>query len=181
MVSKAVDRIAAEDTRSFSVRMLTVKDRNWVAQFLDDHWHSTKVVSRGNVYYAHLLPGFLAVPKPDHNAAATAKPCGLITYRSDGAECEIVTLDSLQSNVGIGTALLESVRTIASEQGCKRLWVITTNDNLNALRFYQKRGFRITAVYPNAMAEARRLKPQIPLIGRNQIPLRDEIELSIDL
>lgn len=59
-----------------------------------------------------------------------------------------------------------------------RIWLITTNDNLNALGFYQKRGFRIKAVYPGAVDEARRIKPEIPLAASNGIPIRDEIELE---
>lgn len=57
----------------------------------------------------------------------------------------------------------------------------SSNDNLNALRFYQKYGFTLVALYPNALAQSRKLKPQIPLIGNDGIPLRDEIELELDL
>ncbi len=62
-----------------------------------------------------------------------------------------------------------------------RLVVVTTNDNLNALRFYQKRGFILVQLRPNALARSRQLKPQIPLVGMDGIPLRDEIELEMDL
>jgi len=57
----------------------------------------------------------------------------------------------------------------------------TTNDNLNALRFYQKRGFVLAAVYPEAIERARKIKPTISLIGYEGIPLRDEIELEMPL
>jgi DNA-3-methyladenine glycosylase I len=92
-----------------------------------------------------------------------------------------MTLDSLTPNSGIGSALLEAVKAAAAEQGCKRLWLITTNDNVRALRFYQKRGFHIAAVHVDALNESRRLKPQIPIIGIDGIPLRDEIELEMML
>ena len=49
------------------------------------------------------------------------------------------------------------------------------------MRFYQKRGFVLVAVHRNALAESRRLKPEIPLIGIDDIPLRDEIELEMEL
>jgi hypothetical protein len=68
---------------------------------------------------------------------------------------------------------------LAGYANCKRL--ITTNDNLNALRFYQKRGLALVAVHRNALEESRRIKPEIPLIGSDGIPLRDEIELEIML
>jgi len=70
---------------------------------------------------------------------------------------------------------------MAMNAECRRLWLITTNDNLRALGFYQKRGMTLVAVYRNAMEAARRLKPQIPMIGQNGIPLKDEIELEMVL
>ena len=157
----------------FILRAIDREDRNWVAQFLDDHWGSTRVVSRGQAYLAHLLPGFVAIEDDEH--------VGLITYRLDAEDCEIVTLDSLRENEGIGSALIEAVREVAVAESCTRLWLITTNDNLNALRFYQKRGFRLVAVYPSALDDSRKIKPEIPLYGKDGIPLRDEIELELPL
>jgi DNA-3-methyladenine glycosylase I len=162
----------------FSVRPLVVSDRNWVAHFLDSHWGSTKIVTRGKAYYAHLLPGFVAewIDRPEDSA-----PIGLVIYRAEGTECEIMTIDSTYTGIGVGSALIEAVKAAAAAEGCKRLWLITTNDNLQALKFFQKRGLRLVAVYPDALAESRKLKPQIPLIGKEGIPLRDEIELDLAL
>lgn len=100
---------------------------------------------------------------------------------TEGDDCEIVTLDSLNPGIGIGTALLDAVEDRARQAHCTRLSITTTNDNLNALRFYQKRGFLLVAVYRNAVDVARKLKPQIPLIGRDGIPVHDEIELQMNL
>ncbi len=58
---------------------------------------------------------------------------------------------------------------------------MTSNDNLRALRFYQRRGFRLKELRPGAVDEARRLKPQIPLGGAEGIPMREEIELIASL
>jgi hypothetical protein len=58
------------------------------------------------------------------------------------------------------------------------LRVTTTNDNLNALRFYQRRGFRMTEVRPGAVDRARSQKPSIPLVGEFGIPIHDEIDLE---
>jgi ribosomal protein S18 acetylase RimI-like enzyme len=79
----------------------------------------------------------------------------------------------------VGTALINAVIEAARRQGCTRVWLITTNDNLHALRFYQKRDFVLVAVHANAVARARQIKPEIPLIGRDGIPIRDEIELEL--
>ena len=144
--------------------------RPWAAAILIEHWGSTRIVTRGRIHEADRLPGFAAV--------WNGEPAGLLTYRIEGRECEIVSLNSLHEGMGIGSALLEAAMETARQAGCPRLWLITTNDNLPALRFYQRREFVIAAVYPNALTESRRLKPEIPLIGRDGVPLRDEIELE---
>jgi GNAT superfamily N-acetyltransferase len=155
------------------IRPLTLADREWVSQFILEHWGSNKVVSRGVVYYPQDLPGFVALFENEK--------VGLVTYNITGANCEIVTINSIHPSSGVGTALIEAVKDAAMKSGCKRLWLITTNDNLNALRFYQKRGFVLFALHRNALEQSRTLKPGIPLIGNDGIPLRDEIELELIL
>jgi ribosomal protein S18 acetylase RimI-like enzyme len=107
------------------------------------------------------------------------EPVGLLTYHVDGLDWEIVTIDSLEPSLGIGSELIFALRQEAKRAGARRLWLITTNDNLNALRFYQKRGFRLVAVHPDALDRSRQLKPNIPLVGQDGIPLRDELELEL--
>jgi len=95
--------------------------------------------------------------------------------------CEIITLDSDQRGIGVGSALICMVEEAAEQAGCSRLWLITSNDNLPALGFYQRRGFELVAVHRRAIEQARQLKPQIPYIGFEGIPIRDEIELELPL
>jgi len=156
-----------------TIQPLNTADREWVSQFMLEHWGSNKVVSRGVVYYPQDLPGFVALHE--------SEKVGLVTYNITGASCEIVTIDSIRPSSGVGSALIEAVRDIAQKARCKRLWLITTNDNMNALRFYQKRGFVLVAVHRNALEVSRKLKPEIPMIGDHGIPLRDEIELEMML
>lgn len=163
------------EERLYRIRALEPADRNWVAHFMDKHWGSTKIVSRGQVHYAHLLSG-IAVEAND--APDDAPPVGVLTYNIEERHCQIITIDSLQPNIGIGSLMVETVKNIARENNCRRVWLTITNDNLNALRFYQKRGFELVAVHRNELANARKLKPQIALVGQNGIPLRDEIELE---
>ena len=96
-------------------------------------------------------------------------------------ECEIITLNSLVEKKGVGSMLIDAVRENALQRGCKRLWLITTNDNIPALVFYQKRGFHLVAVHRNALEISRQLKPEISMTGMFGIPLRDEIELEMQL
>jgi ribosomal protein S18 acetylase RimI-like enzyme len=156
-----------------SIRPVTNAERTWVRDFIIRHWGAEIVIVHGAVYRPHELPGFIAY-------YGDAK-IGLVTYQIDGDACEIVTLDSMRENIGVGTALIKAVKDVAQLAKCKRLWLITTNDNLHALRFYQKRGFFLVAVHRNALDASRKIKPQIPLIGDDGIPLRDEIELEMAL
>lgn len=158
---------------NFTIRPIQPDDRQWVAQFIQEHWGSEEVIVHETVYFPHQLPGFIAI--------LDGEKIGLLTYHLDKKNCEIVTLNSLRPNAGIGTALIESIKDTAQQSGCQRLSVTTTNDNLNALRFYQKRGFVLSAIRPNALEKSRQRKPEIPLIGENGIPLRDEIELELML
>lgn len=154
------------------IREIAGDDHEWITALLEREWESNEIVSRGSIHYADELPGFVAGHEQDL--------LGLVTYHIEGDECEIVTLNSLVEGMGIGTELLKAVMRVASERDCKRLWLITTNDNTDALRFYQTRGFVITAFRRNAIEESRELKPEIPAHGLNGIPIRDEIELELN-
>ncbi|RJP54867.1 MAG: GNAT family N-acetyltransferase [Anaerolineaceae bacterium] len=150
---------------------LTAADLPRLRQFWEEHWDAEFVVAHGTVFHPENVSGFIAL---DGNEWV-----GLITYTFLDTDCEIVSIDSLRENEGIGTALIEKVVEEAKANQCRRVHVSTTNANLRALGFYQKRGFRLSALYPDAVNEARKLKPEIPLIGENGIPLRDEIELEM--
>ena len=155
------------------VRSIEASDRNWVEFFVKSHWGSEIVVAKGRVLRPVELDGFVGFNGKN--------PVGLLTYRIEGPDCEIVTIDSIAQGEGVGTALINAVRERAKVKGCRRLWLITTNDNLNALGFYQKRGFRLIAIYPDALEASRKLKPQISIKAANGIPIRDELELELDL
>lgn len=157
----------------YVVRMIHRDDRRWISRLLKKYWGSTEVVTRGRIHRADLLPGFAAIDGK--------KPAGLITYRIEGADCEIVTLNSLVEGAGIGSELISAVRRVAEMSRCCRLWLITTNDNKPAIEFYKKRGFTVAAVHKDAIEESRRLKPEILQIGVDGIPIRDEIEIEIYL
>jgi GNAT superfamily N-acetyltransferase len=153
------------------IRPLADEDRAWVEAFVCKRWGAPTVVSRGRLYRPRDLPGFVAVED--------AEPIGLLTYSIEGDACELVTIDSLVEGAGVGSALVEAVKEAARAAGCRRLWLITTNDNLPMLRFSQKRGFSLVAVHRNALEESRKLKPEISLVGLHGIPLRDELELEL--
>jgi len=156
-----------------AVRRLTHDDLPRLRQFWMEHWGGEEMISRGKVYRPEQLDGFVV---EDGN-----EWIGLLTFVIDSDECEVTSLDSLRQGQGIGSTLLEKAIEEARSCNCRRLFLITTNDNLNALGFYQKRGFEIVTIYRGAINESRKRKPSIPLIGFNNIPLRDEVELEIVL
>ena len=99
---------------------------------------------------------------------------GVLTYVVTGVDCEVSSLYAASSWGGIGTALIEAIVHVARTAGCRRLW-LDTNDNVDALRFYQ----RLVALRPGAVERSRAtLKPSIPEIGDHGIPLRDELVLE---
>jgi GNAT superfamily N-acetyltransferase len=155
------------------VRPVEADDRPWVEKLLEENWGSVRSVSCGKLYDASRLPGFVALVE--------GEPAGLATYHLENGSCELVTLNSVIENRGVGTALIEAVKRVAIEAGCRRLWLITTNDNVEALGFYQKRGFCLVALRPGAMEYSRKLKPAIPETGSHGIPIRDELELEVQL
>lgn len=157
----------------FTIRPVTGADRDWVASFAAQQWGSDQMVAHGQVFYLSRLEGFIA--------ETGGEVVGLATYDIHGAACELTSLDSLREGLGIGGALIEAVKGTARRSGCQRLFLVTTNDNTHALRFYQRRGFTLCALRPGAVDESRKLKPEIPLLGSDGIPIRDEIELEMAL
>jgi GNAT superfamily N-acetyltransferase len=152
------------------VRESAAADEAAVRQFLAEH--ASEGVAR---------LGTLVQPA-DHPALVALRGGvlrGVLTYLVDGSNCEILTLHVAEQWGGTGTALVAAAERTASNRGCRRLWVLTTNDNVDALRFYQRRGFRLTQLHAGAVDEARaRLKPEIPRVGDHGIPLRDELVLE---
>jgi ribosomal protein S18 acetylase RimI-like enzyme len=144
--------------------------KNKIIEFFKLHWGSTKMVISSGVYDCSTLDGFAVLNEE-------GQIIGLITYVIKDDECEIISLDSTEEGKGIGTALVKEVENLATKKKCQLLKLITTNDNLLALKFYQKRGFILSKIIHNAVEKARKIKPEIPLIGNDGIPIRDEIEL----
>ncbi|MGE7999737.1 GNAT family N-acetyltransferase [Lysinibacillus sp. NPDC093190] len=145
--------------------------QNDVLQFFQEHWGSTEMVISSGIYDCSKLDGFTYVDEQN-------MILGLVTYIIRTKECEIISLDSIVEGKGIGSLLVQAVEENAFEQGCTMITLITTNDNLHAIKFYQKRGYHLVEIIQNAVEQARAYKPEIPLIGYDGIPIRDEIRLA---
>ena len=155
------------------IRQRGANDDEWVENIVKKYWYSTKIISKGVVHEADKLPGFIA-----HQGDVRV---GLVLYEIVRNECEIVSLSSLAELTGVGSLLVDAIKSTAMEAHCRRIWLVTTNDNMQALRFYQLKGFILSALHLNAVQQSRKLKPEIPVTGQDGIPIRDEIELEIPL
>ena len=155
------------------VRPREAADQAAAGAFLARH-SSLRVARLGELVHPLDYPALVA-------EAVGGQVTGMVTYvpGQDWLQCEILTLHADQQWHGAGTALIEAAGQLARRQGCARLWVITTNDNVDALRFYQRRGFCLVRVHRGAADRScASLKPEIPQLGAYRIPLRDEIELE---
>lgn len=156
------------------VRPLTEEDRPWAFEIETDSWGEPVVARLGELVDPTGLPGFIAF--------LNGERAGLVSYEVRSDECEVVTIRSLREGHGIGRALLDAVRDAAIEAGCRRLWLITTNNNLRALHLYQRWGMDIVALHRHAVSHARRrLKPSIPDRDAKGIPIAHELELELRL
>lgn len=144
--------------------------RSLVDAYIREEWGGPLLVTRGNPYDSRQLPGFAAWQGE--------RLVGAVLYRLHGADCEVAVLFSLLENQGIGSALLRQVIALAAGQPCQRVWLVTSNDNTHAIRFYQKFGFSLKAVHINSFDEIRRLKPHLPARGIDGIPLAHEFEFE---
>jgi ribosomal protein S18 acetylase RimI-like enzyme len=153
-----------------AIQPLRDDDRAWLANRWETSWGGLTMVSRGKVHRLEDQAAFIA--------RIDGERAGSLTYWREGDEIEITSLESLVEGRGVGSALLEAIAAHAIAAGAKRIWLITTNDNLNALGFYQKRGYRLAELFPGAVDAARAVKPTIPLLGDRGIPIRDELLLE---
>lgn len=153
------------------VRPLDDADQSWKASTLESGWGSTKVARMGELIDAAMLPGFVA----EHDGQRV----GLATYaeRFDGVE--VVTIQALLEERGVGRALMERLWLLTVESGAVRLWLTTTNDNVRALSFFQRWGMDFVRFIHEGVADSRRVKPSIPIVGASGIPLRHELQLEL--
>jgi 2-oxo-4-hydroxy-4-carboxy--5-ureidoimidazoline (OHCU) decarboxylase/GNAT superfamily N-acetyltransferase len=156
------------------VRDFVASDRDWAEGLIAGASGGTAKLARlGELIDPLQLEGLVA--------ELDGRPIGLATVQeSPDHGMELVTLHAEPRGRGAGTALLETAWHVAAASGHPRLWLVTTNDNLDALHFYLRRGMRIARVHERAVERDRQLKPEIPPFnGDNGLPIRDLIELEL--
>lgn len=151
------------------IRALEPADIPWAERLIGGSMEGRLQARRGELVDVLDASGFIAVDEK-------ANPIGVLTYASRPDGVEVLYLEAARRHEGVGTALLDALFRLVGKQ---TVWLVTTNDNVDALRFYQRRGFVIRAVRLGAVNDARdSIKPHIALAGDYGIPLRDEIELA---
>ena len=152
----------------------TLADAPWIREMFIAEWRGDDVVlADGSVIDADDVPALVAW--------RAGERVGLVAYLLTDEACEIVALVARPVRQGVGTKLVSAAVDLAREGGCARVEVATTNDNVDALSFYQRRGFALAELHPRMMDEVRRRKPEVPLVGAHGIPLRDVIVLRREL
>jgi ribosomal protein S18 acetylase RimI-like enzyme len=150
------------------IRPFRNDDVAWAEQLIGAEFGGRIQARLGSTIDALAVPGFIA--------ETDGRPVGIVTFDHRGGDVEIVYIEAVERGRGVGTALVAAVDETTNPD---RLWLVTTNDNLDALRFYQRRGFRISEIHCGAVDEARRTrKPTISAVGHHGIPIRDEIVLE---
>jgi len=155
------------------IQTITPETRQAVTDFIFNHWFGTIMMIRGEAIDMTQVPGFITIEG--------GRLTGVVTYIVRGRVCEITSLDSVIENRGVGSRLIAAVVSRARELNCERVQLLTTNDNIKAISFYQKHGFDLAGVNLNAIDREREVKPSIPLIGQNGIPIRHEIDFVMPL
>jgi len=159
----------------FEIKEIQEGNKLEIEKLIKKYWSSTQIIVKGNIYDALMLSGYIAYDKYND------KIQGILTYTIENDEIKLITLNSFKKGLGIGSALIHKIQEYALINKIKRISLVTTNDNISALKFYQRIGFKLYALYKGSMVESRKLKPEIPILGLNSIPIRDEIELEFIL
>ncbi len=142
----------------------------FIARLWEEHW-GLPIVTAKREYVPPDVEGLVW-------RSGDGRTLGLVTWAVDGARGEVISLNALEAGRGIGTQLMDAAEGELRQRGVRTAHLVTTNDNPRALSFYVRRGYRLLRLHPDAMDRVRQIKPQVPLAGKDGIPLRDMWELE---
>jgi GNAT superfamily N-acetyltransferase len=150
------------------VREATDTDRAAARELFARDFGRTQIVAFGEVMDIDAMPALVAV--------AHAAPSGALAYRLVGDALHIVALatDPMWQRSGVGGHLVAEAELLARRLSLGRVVVATTNDNLPALYFYQRQGYRLTHLVPDSVISHTNQQHE----GFAGIPVRDEIRLE---
>ena len=156
--------------KALKIRPAASADNKWLEELMNRDWGGLPLVIRGKKFYPSQLDGIIA---ENENGIA-----GFLFYEVRDKDCEIIVFEVFDKFKGTGTSILDNLKEVAKDKKCQRIYLMTTNDHLDALRFYQKRGFHICGIHIDSVKNSRKIKPTIGMIGDHDIPVRDEIDFE---
>lgn len=137
------------------------------------NWGSTSIVYSGMVYDLNTLKG-IALKNNDIIVS-------ILFYQVINKELNIILLESFVKRKGFGRIILQKIKEISKGNKYKRIIVTTTNDNIDAIKFYQLNEFDIIEVKFNAVDLSRKIKPEIPSVGNYGIKIKHELIFGFDI
>lgn len=145
------------------------RDRPGITALFERDFGYTNIVSFGEEVVLAGAPALVAWMK--------GELAGALAYRLRPDTLLILALatDPMWQRSGVGGHLVAESEALARGRGLGSLRVSTTNDNLPALYFYQRRGFVVTEVVPGGLLG--HIKGTAA-VGFGGIPLRDEIRME---
>ena len=151
------------------VREAAEADARATLELFHRDFRRTQVLAFGEMMDLAVLPAVVAEMK--------GEIAGALAYRLLPDVLQIVALatDPMWQRSGVGGYLVAEVELMARRRGLGRVIFCTTNDNLPALYFYQRRDYRITELVAGALLP--HIKPAFAC-GFAGIPVRDEIRLE---
>jgi 2-oxo-4-hydroxy-4-carboxy--5-ureidoimidazoline (OHCU) decarboxylase/GNAT superfamily N-acetyltransferase len=158
---------------ALTVRDFEPRDHDWARRLIGGQGGTHLVARLGQLVDPLTLPGLVA--------EADGRRISLVTIDETDRGMELVTVHSEVQGVGGATLLLRTALEVAVASDAARLWLLTTNDNVGAIRFYLRSGMRVVRVHPDAVTSDRAtIKPEIPSVNPdNGLPIRDLIELEL--
>src|ERR1700712_5084782 len=157
-----------------NIRPITPQDRAWVTEAIGTAFGSVRLMSNDHLIEdASLLDGFAA--------EVDGRPVGCALLNEVDGDTELVALVSTYRGAGVGSSLLEAIVERGRADGWKRLWLVTSNDNTEAIRMYQRAGWDWVDFRRDAITRARTIKSEIPELGNHGIPIRDELQFEAPL
>jgi len=151
------------------VREASAADRAKALELFRDVFRPAQLVSFGEAISLDDAAAFVA--ETDQGIA------GALAWRPFDGALHILALatDPMHQRAGVGGHLVAEAELLARRQNWPRVIVTITNDNLPALYFYQRRGYRLSAVLRDSIAAQTRDQKAIGFAG---IPILDEIQLA---
>ena len=117
------------------IKPITIDNKQRVIHFFEEHWGSSQMIISSGIYDCAKLVGFLYEESDEI--------LGLLTYTIHEDALEVISLDSIREGQGIGSKLMHELELLAKKVGLEKITLITTNDNLAALKFYQKKAIAL--------------------------------------